>query len=78
MTRNTKALVLTAVGYVLTLLAYSFLAAFIAMAIGFPPMLTGAINFAVVFAFCMSPWYHQYMDWLEDLALSVLKKDGNV
>lgn len=78
MTRNTKAQVIAVTGYILTLLAYSFLAAFIAAALGVPPVLTMVLNFLIVFGFCMSPWYHRYMDWIEDLALKALPEDKNV
>lgn len=78
MKRSTKAYTLAIVGYIITLLAYSFLTAFLATALGIPTMLTGILNFMVVFAFCVSPWYHKYLDWLEDQALKVLPQEKDV
>lgn len=78
MTRDTKAIVIAATGYVLTLLAYSFLMVGIANAVGIPTAALAVFNFVVVFAFCVSPLYRKYLDWLEDLALKYLPKGKDV
>lgn len=77
MTRINKARAWSVAGYIVSLLVWAIVFALFGVLLGIPPMVTGFLNFCLVFTFCMSPWYHQYMDWLEDLALSVLKKDGN-
>lgn len=74
MKRSTKAYSLAIAGYILTLLAYSILTALLASALGIPSILTGILNFLIVFAFCVSPWYHEYLDWLEEQALKYLPK----
>lgn len=78
MTRNTKAIVIASVGYVATLLAYSFLMVFIAKVLAIPIMAISIVNFVVVFAFCVSPLYRRYLDWLEEQALKHLPKGENV
>lgn len=78
MTRDTKAIVIAVTGYVLTLLAYSFLMVFIGKALAIPVAALSIINFVVVFAFCVSPLYRKYLDWLEELALKHLPKGKDV
>lgn len=78
MTRNTKAAVIAALGYVLSLLAYSFLMVLIGKALAIPVAALSIINFIVVFAFCVSPLYRRYLDWMEEQALEHLPKDKNV
>jgi len=78
MTRTTKAEIIAITGYVLTLVAYSFLAAFLFTLLGLPVFVQMIFNFVVVFSFCVSPWYRRYLDWMEELALKYLPKDADV
>lgn len=74
MTRTDKARAWSVAGYIVSLIVWAMVFAAFGLLVGFPPLLTGFLNFCIVFAFCISPWYHQYMDWLEDVALKYLKK----
>lgn len=74
MTKSDKAEAWAVVGWGIILLIWCVVVGLIVAPLGIPPLITGGLNFIIVFAFFVSPWYTRYTRWMEDRVLEILKR----